>query len=697
MDEDLSKRIESLRREINFHDYRYHVLDDPIISDAEYDQLMRELRQLEAEHPEMVTPDSPTQRAGAAPLSKFVKVRHPAPILSLASAFDADGVRAWYERIARLDGRVRKADFVVEPKIDGLTVVLHYQQGRFAQGATRGDGEIGEDITANLRTIRALPLRLPASPSGPKPPDSLVVRGEAFMNIQDFKKLNQRLEEAGEKTYLNPRNTAAGSLRQLDPSLTASRPLTLYIYSIVAGVGAGAPTGIGVAPEEEQGDGLPSSQWETIEYLRSLGFPVPEAKRVSSLDEAIAAAEELAAWRDDLHYEADGAVIKIDDLALAAELGFVGRDPRGAVAYKFPAREVTTQLHEIRTNVGRTGVLTPYAVLEPVNIGGVVVRQATLHNFDYVKEKDIRPGDRVLVKRAGDVIPYVIGPVHSARTGEEQPYVPPEVCPACGQAVENLPGEVAWYCVNVACPAQLIRNLEHFVSRGAMDIVGLGIRIVEQLVSEGLVKDVADLYYLKKEDLLSLEGFAEKKAENLIDSIDSSRNRPLARLINALGIRGVGEVMATDLARNYSDLDSLANTTLDELQQIPGVGPNIAQAIVDWFSRPANRQVLEKLRAAGVWPKVEEPSQTKTVPQPFSEMTFVVTGTLEGFTRDEVKEYIQSLGGKITDSVSKKTSYVVVGENPGSKLDKAKSLGVSIIDEQSLREMAGVDIFTPLD
>jgi DNA ligase (NAD+) len=694
MDTETIQRIDSLRREISFHDYRYHVLDEPLISDAEYDQLMLELRQLETDHPELVTPDSPTQRAGASPLAKFVKVRHPAPILSLASAFDAQGVRAWFERISRLDSRVRQASFVVEPKIDGLTVVLHYQDGRFIQGATRGDGEIGEDITANLRTIRALPLRLPASPKGPEPPASLVVRGEAFMAIQDFKKLNQRLEEAGGKTYLNPRNTAAGSLRQLDPSLTASRPLTLYIYSIVAGEGAGAPTGIGVAPEDDhdgdlESDSFPGSQWETIDYLRSLGFPVPEAKRVGSLDEAIAAAEDLAARRDDLHYEADGAVIKIDDLTLAAELGFVGRDPRGAIAYKFPAREVTTQLSEIRVNVGRTGVLTPYAVLEPVNIGGVIVRQATLHNFDYVKEKDIRPGDRVLVKRAGDVIPYVIGPIQAARTGEEHSYIPPETCPACGQAVENLPGEVAWYCVNVACPAQLIRNLEHFVSRGAMDIVGLGIRIVEQLVSVGLLRDVADLYYLKKDQLLALEGFAEKKADNLVESIDSSRKRPLSRLISALGIRGVGEVMASDLARHYADLDALSITTIEELQRIEGVGPNIARAIIDWFSRPANQMVLEKLRAAGVWPRVAEQPRTDDAPQPFSGMTFVVTGTLPSFSRDEVKEYIQSLGGKVTDSVSKKTSYVVVGDNPGSKFEKAKNLGVAIVDEQALQKLAG--------
>jgi DNA ligase (NAD+) len=692
MTSDLQERIEYLRGEINFHDYRYHVLDDPVISDIEYDRLLAELRQLEAEHPELVTPDSPTQRAGAAPLAKFVKIRHPAPILSLASTVDAAGIRAWYERISRLDQRVESSAFVVEPKIDGLTVVLHYREGRFVQGATRGDGEIGEDITANLCTIHALPLRLPVTPGGPQPPQNLVVRGEAFMTIADFKDLNRRLEEAGEKTYLNPRNTAAGSLRQLDPSLTATRPLTLLIYSIVAGANTDGLTEAGPlfanSPFGNRTD-LPTSQWETIGYLRALGFPVPEVRRVENLDDAIAAAEDLASRRDELPFEADGAVIKIDDLALANELGFVGRDPRGALAYKFPAREVTTQLLEIKVNVGRTGVLTPYAVLEAVNIGGVIVRQATLHNFDYIRDKDIRAGDRVLVKRAGDVIPYVIGPVQAARSGQELPYVPPETCPACGQAVENLPGEVAWYCVNLGCPAQLVRNLEHFVSRGAMDIVGLGIRIVEQLASSGLVKDVADLYYLKKEDLLALEGFAEKKAENLLESIDTSRRRPLSRLISALGIRGVGEVMASDLAAHYADLDALARATYEDLQEIEGVGPNIAQAIVDWFARPANLQVLEKLRAAGVWPQAAPSQGLEGMAAPFSGMTFVVTGTLPDFTREAVKEFIQSRGGKVTDSVSKKTNYLVAGESPGSKLDKARSLGVPVLDQPALLELAG--------
>ncbi len=670
-DASLRQRLEELRREINYHNYRYYVLDDPVISDLEFDRLFTELRQIEAAHPEWVTPDSPTQRAGGAPADKFTKVRHPAPILSLANGFSYDDVRAWYERILKLDDRVARASFVVEPKIDGLTVVLHYRDGLFTQGATRGDGEIGEDITANLRTIRALPLSIPVSPKGPQAPPYLVVRGEAFMHIKDFEALNQRLEEAGEKTYQNPRNTAAGSLRQLDPALTTSRPLTLLTYAIVAIEGQ-----------------APATQREMLEFLRALGFPVVEYKFCPDLDAVILACQDLTERRDALPYEADGAVIKINEMRLADELGFVGKDPRGALAYKFPAREVTTRLLDIGVNVGRTGVLTPYAILEPVEIGGVIVKQATLHNFDYIAEKDIRIGDRVAVKRAGDVIPYVIGPVEALRTGSEQVYTPPQFCPTCGQPVEHFAGEVAWYCVNAACPAQLIRNVEHFVSRGAMDIVGLGIRIVEQLVAAGLVKDVADLYTLRREDLLKLEGFAEKKADNLLASIEASRNQPLPRLLNALGIRGVGEVMASDLAKYYPNLDLLAHASLDDLQQVEGVGPNIAQAIVDWFARPANRQVLEKLRLAGVWPQAAPPPE-KAGAQPLEGLSFVVTGTLPTFSRDQVKEYIQSRGGKVIDSVSKKTSYLVLGESPGSKYDKARELGVPILDEAGLRKLAG--------
>jgi DNA ligase (NAD+) len=686
---DPKERLNALRKEINFHDYRYHVLDDPVISDYEYDQLLAELRQIESQHPEWVTPDSPTQRAGAPPLAKFSKVRHPASILSLGNAFDASGVVAWYDRVRKLDSRVEKVDFVVEPKIDGLTVVLHYRDGMFVQGATRGDGEVGEDITANLRTVRALPLRLPLSKDGPKPPHSLVVRGEAYMTIEDFARLNQRLEEAGEKTYLNPRNTAAGSLRQLDPSLTASRPLTILVYAVVAFEEAGeeevAEAGLAAAGRTRA---LPDTQWDTLQYLKAMGFPIPDAEMAENLQEAIALAESLVEQREQLPYEADGVVIKVNDLSLAADLGVVGRDPRGAIAFKFPAREVTTGLLDIGVNVGRTGRLTPYAILEAVNIGGVIVRQATLHNFDDIARKDIRIGDRVMVKRSGDVIPYVIGPVFAARDGNERPYQPPHNCPTCGQAVENLPGEVDWYCVNAACPAQLIRNLEHFVSRGAMDIVGFGIRIGQQLVQAGLVRDVADLYTLQKEDLLALEGFAAKKVDNLLQSIETSKQRPLARLISALGIRGVGEVMANDLARYYPDLEALSRASKEDLQAIEGVGPNIAQAIVDWFARPANHQLLDKLHAAGVWPRSQALVQQDGSAKPLAGMTFVVTGTLPNLSRDDTKEFIQSRGGKVTDSVSKKTSYLVLGENPGSKLDKARSLGVPIIDEEGLKKLA---------
>lgn len=668
------ERLDQLRREINYHNYRYHVLDDPIISDYEYDRLVIELNRIEAEHPDWITPDSPSQRAGAAPIDKFIKVSHPAPILSLGNAFDEAGVRAWYERLLRLDDRVANADYIVEPKIDGLTVVLHYRDGVFILGATRGDGVVGEDITANLRTIRTLPLKIPVSDDGPHPPASLVVRGEAFIPINEFQELNKRLEEAGQRTYLNPRNTAAGSLRQLDPSLTATRPLTLLNYAIVS--------------QDGENGSIFATESEMLDYLHRLGFPVVDTTYCPDLESAIRASHDLSNRRDQLYYEADGAVIKINNIALAADLGFIGKDPRGSLAYKFPAREVTTRLLEIVVNVGRTGVLTPNAVLEPVNIGGVIVRRATLHNFDFIAEKDIRIGDRVAVKRAGDVIPYVIGPVVAARTGEERPYDPPTTCPDCGQAVEHLEGEVYWYCVNTACPAQLIRNVEHFVSRGAMDIVGLGIKIVEQLVENGLVHDIADLYSVRREDLLKLEGFADKKADNLLAAIEQSRNRPLDRLIAALGIHGVGEVMATDLAMHYHNLDEITSATVDELMSIEGIGPNIAQAIVDWFSRPANRRVLEKLRDASVWPVAESMAEKPSSPQTLKDMTFVVTGTLPGFSRETVKEFIETHGGKVIDSVSKKTSYLILGESPGSKFDKARSLGIPILDEDGLRRLA---------
>lgn len=665
----LQIELKSLREQIHFHNYRYHVMDSPVISDTEYDSLIKRLKEIESQHPEWITPDSPSQRAGSEPSERFQKVQHPGSILSLSNAFDGDEIRAWYERLLKLDARMKTADFVLEPKIDGLTVVLHYRNGVFVQGATRGDGEIGEDITANLRTVRSIPLRIPVDPHGPKPPDYLVVRGEVFMFLKDFEELNQKLLEAGEKTYQNPRNTAAGSLRQLDPALTATRPLSLYTYAIVDTTGS-----------------MPDTQWGLLEYLRSMGFPVSDlSERCASIDCVI---DRLKSWlekRDSMKFEADGVVIKINDQQLAESLGVVGKDPRGAVAYKYPAREVTTVLKDIGVNVGRTGVLTPYAIFEPVEVGGVIVKQATLHNFDFIEEKDIRIGDRVLIKRAGDVIPYVIGPIMDVRSGSERKFYPPDKCPVCGQDVEHLKGEVAWFCVNAACPAQLIRNVEHYVSREAMDIVGMGIKIVEQLIEAGLVKDISDIYALKSDDLLKLEGFGTKKVDNLLNAIEDSKRQPLARFITALGIRGVGEVSARDLANKFHSIDGLQHAGIDVLKTVEGIGPNIAAAVVDWFDRETNKYTLTQIKARGYWPVSMALESAGS--GPLAGLTFVVTGTLSGFSRDGVAEFIQKNGGKSVDSVSSKTSYLVLGENPGSKFDKAQKLGIPIISEADLRKM----------
>ncbi len=665
----LKAQLEELRNTINEHNYRYHVLDQPSVSDAEYDKLLNQLRAIETEHPEWITPDSPTQRAGAEPSPKFAKVAHPAPILSLGNAFDEADLRAWLERISRLDERVRKATFVAEPKLDGLSVVLHYENGLFVQGATRGNGEVGEDVTANLRTLRKLPLRIPAAAGGPKPPADLFVRGEVFFFKKDFEALNKRQSESGERIYQTARNTAAGTLRQLDPSITASRALTFYVYNILAADGA-----------------VPTTQWETLQYLAALGFPTaPESRVCNDIEDVVAAYKEWGAARDALPYEVDGMVVKLNDLGLYNDLGVVGKDPRGAIAYKFPALEVTTKLHDIGVNVGRTGVLTPYAMLEPVEIGGVIVKQATLHNFDFIAEKDIRIGDRVLVKRAGDVIPYVIGPVLSERAKNARKYKPPQACPVCGEPVETVEDEVAWYCVNAACPEQIVRNVEHFVA--VLDVVGLGEKIVAQLNAAGMVKDVADLFTLTRDDLLSLEGFADKKADNLLASIEAARGRSLAQLIYALGIRGVGSVMAGALAAKYRDLDQLAAASTQDIDDIEGIGPSIAEAITDWFAQSSNQAVLAKLKQAGVWPR-SEPRKAPSGPQPFAGLTFVVTGTLPTFSRKDAKDFIESFGGKVTDSVSKKTSYLVVGEDAGSKLDKARELGVQILDEAALKRLA---------
>ena len=710
------QRAAELRQWVNEHSYRYNVLDDPVISDAEYDALMNELRGIETEHPELLTLDSPTQRVGGAVAEGFVKVRHPQPILSLANAFDAEGVKAWRERLARHVAQNNLAgtldDFVVEPKIDGLTVVLTYDNGLFVQGATRGDGVIGEDVTQNLRTLKGLPLRLrtettddaaqkPRRPtteqnslssvvsaSEPRRPSSLPsplrVRGEAYMTLAAFKKMNEALQAAGEKIYANPRNFAAGSLRQLDSRITASRPLHIFCYAIVGR--EPAPSADGVVADD---DHLPKMQWDLLTFLKQLGFPVSDiSKRFANLDEAIAYCEDYAKTRDTLAFEIDGMVIKLNDLQLAQGLGFVGKDPRGAIAFKFPARETTTLLKEVKVTIGRTGNLVPNAVLEPVSLGGTTISNATLHNYDDVARKDIRIGDRVMIKRAGDVIPYVAGPVVSARTGAEQIIVPPTRCPFCDTPIAKREGEVALICPNDECPGKVDRAIGHFAGRGSMDIDGLGIKIVAQLIDAELVHDVADLYALTKEELLPLEKFAEKKAQKLIEAIEASKQQPLTRLIIGLGIRHIGEVAADALANYYGSIDALLQATPDEIQEIDGVGPTIAESVADWVKRETTHDLVERLKQAGVNPTQPVRRAPKEPVGVFAGKTFVLTGGMSE-PRERIAEWVESLGGKVSDSVSKKTSYVVVGESPGaSKISKATQLTVPMIGEDELRKMA---------
>lgn len=669
MDEKAAARAAQLSEELSTHIYRYHVLDSPVITDGEYDRLYAELVELERDNPELVTPDSPTQRAGAAPRDDLPKVRHPRPVLSLSNAFGADDLRAWRERIGRrpeMEGQ--EPAYTVEPKFDGLTVVLTYEDGLFVQGATRGDGDIGEDVTPNLRTIPWLPLRIPTEPDGPQPPPRLVVRGEALFPISAFEELNRRRIEAGEAAYINPRNTASGALRQLDSRVTAERPFMLYCYAILDADGS-----------------LPGTQWETLEYMGALGFPVSEhKKRFDNLEDVIPYVEGWASKRADLDFEIDGMVIKIDDLALRNALGVVGKDPRGAIAFKFPAEERTTQLLEVQVNVGRTGVVTPNAVVEPVMVGGVTVSSVSLHNYDQIKEKDLRVGDTVIVKRSGDVIPYIVGPVEGARTGDEKGIRPPRKCPFSGDKLVRNEEEVALYCPNPACPERVARSIEYFVSRGAMDIDGLGEKIVRQLMDEGLVGDVADLYSLSGDDLLPLEGFAEKKVENLLEAIEASKTRSLTRLLTALGIKGVGGTVAALLTDAYPSLMDLSRASLEDLESIGGMGPITAGAIVDFFADAQNRQVLDKLAAAGVRMQAEA---REAASEALTGLTFVITGTLPSMGRDEAKALIEANGGKVTGSVSGKTDYLVAGEKAGSKLDKAQDLGVPVLSEDDLRAL----------
>ena len=684
----VAARAAELREILNRHAYLYYVLDQPAIADAEYDALYRELQALEAERPELHTPDSPTQRVGSAPLEKFEQVRHLEAMLSLANARDEDELLAWDQRNRRyLEGKGHEnvaMKYVVEPKIDGLAISLTYRDGLFVVGATRGNGEVGEDVTANLRTIGSLPLRL----RGARPPAAVEVRGEVYLPLAAFARLNHAREAAGQSPFVNPRNAAAGSIRQLDPKLAAERPLDLWCYAIGFSDGVDVP-----------------DHHSALEWLRAQGFRVnPHIVVVDGIGAAAAACRAWEERRAGLDYDIDGAVVKVDSYALQAALGSVAHDPRWAIAFKFAPTTVTTRLHSIEVNVGRTGVLTPFAVLEPVFVGGVTVERATLHNEDDIGRKDIRPGDDVILQRAGDVIPQVVGPVlegwveedgrrreRSARHAALPEWRLPEVCPACGSHVVRETGEVAVRCPNRSCPAQLVESIKHFVSKGAMDVDGVGERLVEDLYAEDLIRDVADLYSLRREDLVELEGFAldhktgtAKRADRVLDSLDESRQRPFARALFALGIRHVGAVTAQALVQGFPSIEALQAASAEELAAVPGVGPVVAEAVAQHLADEHNRETIERLRAAGVRMLEEHP--VRATGGLFG-TSFVLTGKLPSLTRGEAQALIEARGGRVSGSVSKATDYVVAGEDPGAKMAKARRLGVATLDEGALLEL----------
>jgi len=656
----VKERIEELRRILNEANYNYYVLDNPTISDAEYDRLLRELQELEEKYPEYITPDSPTQRIGAKPLEEFKTVTHRIPMLSLDNAMDENEIREFIERIKRnLSGE--DVSFVCEPKIDGVAVELVYENGIFVAGSTRGDGITGEDITQNLKTIKSVPLSL-RSDELPIP-TLLEVRGEVYIEKENFNKLNKEREQNGEPLFANPRNAAAGSLRQLDPSITASRPLKIYCYSL--GVCEGYSF---------------QSQYEFLKIIPKWGFRVnPNITLAKNEDEVIAYYQKMEQLRDTLPYEIDGIVIKVNSFSHQEKLGIKTRSPRWAIAGKFKPRYEVTQIIDIESSVGRTGIITPVAILKPVNIGGVIVSRATLHNQDEIDRKDVRIGDWVFVKRAGDVIPEVVKVIKERRTGNEKTYNIPGRCPVCGGIVRRIEGEAAHKCQNMNCPAKIKGGIEHFASKRAMNIEGLGTKIIEQLVDKGLVKDIADLYFLNKEDILKLDRMADKSAQNIIDAIKSSKETTLARFIYALGIPNVGEHTANLLANHFGSLEKLKNATLEELEKIEGIGPLVASSIYNFFKEKSNLETTEKLIKGGV--KIKEPEKEETA-KPLAGETFVFTGALSSMTREEAQELVRKLGGNPSNSVSKKTDYVVVGENPGSKYTKALQLGVKIISEQ---------------
>lgn len=661
MNQDLLERVAELRRSLLYHAERYYVYDAPEISDFEYDRMYAELKRLEEEHPELYDPASPTQRVGGKALDKFEKVTHAVRMDSLADVFSFDEVEDFCRRMGEL---VANPSYSVEPKIDGLSVSLIYEKGVFVRGATRGDGVVGEDVTQNLKTIFSIPLTLPE-------PLDLTVRGEVYMPRAVFEKINERRAAEGKALMANPRNAAAGSLRQLDPKIAAERKLDIFVFNFQAG--------------DLYADGhAPANHTETLDRLEALGFKVlPMRRRTDRAEDVLSHISAIGEARDGLLYDIDGVVIKIDDLGDRRTIGEGTNTPRWAVAYKFPPEEKETVLEDVTVAVGRTGVLTPTAVLAPVRLAGTTVSRATLHNLDFIRQRDIMLGDVVIVRKAGDIIPEVVSAVAGKRTGAERPFVMPSVCPSCGEPVFREEDEAAVRCTNSSCPAQLSRSIEHFASKGAMNIDGLGPQIVELLLQEGLIHDVADLYALRAEQLESLERMGAKSASNLIAAIAVSKSAGLERLVYALGIRNVGEVAATALAARYGTLEALMNATAEELCALDDFGEITAECVVNFFSHESNRALCRRLMDAGLLTE----SVAEPVGDRFAGLTFVLTGTLPTMSRDEASEMIRSMGGKVSGSVSKKTSYVVAGEAAGSKLTKAQSLGVAIIDEDELLRM----------
>ncbi|MEA2493484.1 MAG: ligase [Thermoleophilaceae bacterium] len=661
-----AKRAEELRRQLEYHGHRYYVLDDPEISDADYDVLLNELRDIEAQHPELQTPDSPTQRVGGKPLDKFTPVKHLQPMLSLANARNADELRAWEARVRKLSGR-DEIEYVTEPKIDGLAISLVYEDGVFMRGATRGDGEVGEDVTQNLRTIKAIPLRVDGAPK------LLEVRGEIYLPLAAFARLNEQRAAAGEPTFANPRNSAAGSIRQLDPALAAARPLAIWCYSV------GALDGLSF-----------SRQSESLAWLRDHGFRVnPDIAVHSGTEDVISACLEWQDRREQLDYDIDGVVVKVDDLELQRELGVVGREPRGAIAWKFPPTTATTKLNKIAWNVGRTGHMVPFAMLEPVQVSGVTVKLATLHNEEDLRRKDLRDGDEVIVLRAGDVIPQVLAPTPKAQRNKKRaaPPEPPGKCPACDTPTVKVEGSVWTICPNRAgCPGQVLQHVKHFV--GAMDIDGLGEQNVIRFLREGLIEDVADLYDLTVERLTQLDKFAEVSAGNLVRNIAASKEQPFFRVLYGLGIAGIGWVNARALAEQFGSMDALATAPVDSIVETPGIGEVLADQIVETLADDRTQELISRLRERGLRMELSA-DEVAPVDGPLVGKTFVITGTLPNLSREDATARIEEAGGKVTSSVSKKTDYLLLGADPGSKLAKAEKVGTEIIDEDAFLALLG--------